>query len=439
MKTIKMLAILGSCLCTVLPGTSALAQPASGTATATGTQTVSVPAIRPNTGSGPAFVSDDSQWPGYDKAHFNYETNEYLLSGTAAGAPYTTRLVIRQPADDRRFSGLVIAESMHPVGKAHGFQYNSVYLMDAGHIEVEVTTQGYEQIRDFNPARYGELQLDAGQVSEILAQAGALLRSEQSPLAGLGMRKLILWGTSATSRILTDYLPTHKVLKMADGSNIYDGFMPTSNGSRIDPVDVPLIQLPTQHEYENIATAQQDGDTPGAQFRVYEFTGIGHLMAKHNERITPETCVHPKSNYPLTAYMSVGLHHLLEWVDKGVVPPRADRVLIDRNTHNDGSLMALDEHGNPVGGIRSPYVDVPTRTYHAVNEPTPNGGPAANTLCRLSVWDEAFSADKLRTLYGNKENFLREFEASLNAQEAQGWSLPVYHELLMDDARTIEF
>ena len=57
--------------------------------------------------------------------------------------------------------------------------------------------------------------------------------------------------------------------------------------------------------------------------------------------------------------MSVALHHLSQWVDKGTVPPRADRILVDRNAANDGSLMALDEHGNPKGGIRNPYVDVP--------------------------------------------------------------------------------
>lgn len=408
-------------------------------ASAQQTRTVSMPTIRPNNGSGPAFVSDASQWPGYTKDHFDYETNEYLISGTAAGAPYTTRLVIRKPADDSRFSGLVITEAMHPVGKAHGFQYNSVYLMNSGHIEVEVTTRGFEQIKTFNPSRYSALQLNDDQISEILAQAGALIKSSRSPLAGLGLRKEILWGTSATSRILTDYLPTHQALKMPDGSNIFDGFMPTSNGSQIDPVDVPMIQIPTQHEFQDIATAQQDGDAPGEQFRVYEFPGMGHLMAKHNERITPDVCIHPKSNYPLVAYMSVGLHHLLQWVDRGILPPRADRVLIDRNVDNDGSLMALDEHGNPLGGIRSPYVDVPTRTYHAVNEPAPDGGPAANTLCRLSVWDDAFSRAELRALYGSRQNFLRQFEASLNRQEAQGWSLPVYHDLLMEDARSIAF
>jgi hypothetical protein len=77
--------------------------------------------------------------------------------------------------------------------------------------------------------------------------------------------------------------------------------------------------------------------------------------------------------------MSVALDHLLQWVDKGTAPPRADRILLDRNTTGDGSLMALDEIGNPRGGVRTPYVDVPVVKYGVPNEgavpPTPNTVP----------------------------------------------------------------
>jgi hypothetical protein len=398
---------------------------------------VALPLITVNSGSGPAFASSTAQWPGYDMTHFNYEINEYLIAGTAAGAPYKTRLVVRQPVDDGRFSGLVVAEPMHPAGQAHAFQHNSVYLMDAGHIEVEITTLGFEQIRNFNAERYGDLSLTPAQVPEILAQAGALLKSPQSPLASLPLRKVVLWGTSASSAILVNYLPAHKVFKLADMRNIYDGFMPTSNGTNIAPVDVPMIQLPTQHEFENIATAQQDGDEPGSQFRVYEFVGMGHLMARNNPRMTQDQCTKPITTFPLEPYFSVALHHLLEWVDKGSVPPRAGRVLIDRNRDNDGSLMVLDVHGNPVGGIRNPYVDVPFTQYVAGNENTPES--TVGILCRLSMWETPFTPEKMRELYGTKENYVRLFEASLSAQEAAGWSLPVYHDLLMVDARAVNF
>jgi hypothetical protein len=398
-----------------------------------------IPTIIANTGSGPAFDSSSAQWPGYDMDHYSYEINEYVISGTADGEPYKTRLVIRQPADDSKFSGLVVTEAMHPAGYAHAFQHNSVYIMDAGHIAVEITTQGLDPIVAFNAARYGDMQVANNQVSEILAQAGALIKSDLSPIADLNLRKMILWGTSASSRILTNYLPSHKVFKTETRQNIYDGFMPTSNGTTIETVDVPIIQLPTQHEFENIATAVQDSDEPGSQYRAYEFVGIGHLMSRNNPRMTEGVCTRPLSNFPLEAYMSLALHHLFEWVDKGISPPRADRVLIDRNRANDGSLMILDEHGNPTGGIRNPYVDVPITKYTAVNQATPTSPEGSALLCRLSVWETPFSQAKLRNLYGTKENYVRLVEENLKAHEAAAWSLPVFHDLIMSDARAVNF
>src|SRR5262249_29826493 len=50
-------------------------------------------------------------------AKFNYEANEYFVSGmTAGGMPYKTRIVIRKPKDNAKFNGLILAESMHPSG-----------------------------------------------------------------------------------------------------------------------------------------------------------------------------------------------------------------------------------------------------------------------------------------------------------------------------------
>ncbi len=401
--------------------------------------TVSIPSISPLTGPGTPYNSALGQWPGYDMNHFDYVADEYTISGNADGSPYKARLVVRRPADMDRFSGLVITEPMHPAGFAHGFEHNSVYIMDSGHIAVEVTTMGNEHPQQHNPQRYADLMVSNNQISEILAQTGALIKSDNSPIANSGLRKEILFGTSATSRILTDYLPSHAIFKLADGSNIFDGFLPTSNGTRILPVDVPMIQMPTQHEFMNIATAVQDGDEPGNQFRVYEFAGVGHLMARHNPRMTPQLCENKPTQYPLEVEFSVALHHLLQWVDKGIIPPRAERILIDRNVNNDGSLMVLDEHGNPLGGIRNPYVDVPIAQYVAGNTLSPGQDEEMSVVCRLSVYEVPFSKAKLRQLYGSKANYLRQVDENLDKLEAQGWSLPVYHDLIMADAEAIEF
>jgi hypothetical protein len=406
-----------------------------------------LPTVRPLTGSGPVYDSAAALWPGKGLDQSGYEVNEYLISGTAAGEPYLTRLAIRKPKDNRKFSGLVIAEPMHPAAAAaHAFEYNSLYIMDAGHIAVEIDTTGVEIITAFNPQRYGSLKVGQRQVSEILAQAGALVRSAQSPIADLKLRKMILWGTSASSSMVVNYLPSHKALKLADMSNIYDGFLPTMNGSTIAPVDVPIIQVPTQHEYQEVATATQDSDEPGRQFRVYQFAGMAHLDSRNTrKRLIQEDCLQPLSELPIDAFASVALHHLLQWVDKGIKPPRAPRVIMDMYVDNDGSLMQLDQYGNPAGGIRNTYVDVPLFKYTMRNPANPastgagSGRMQTPLLCMLSGYQTPLDVAVVKEKYGTPANYVRQVERRLQELEAQGWSLPVYRDVIMNDAKAVRF
>ncbi|MEQ1581947.1 MAG: alpha/beta hydrolase domain-containing protein, partial [Steroidobacteraceae bacterium] len=157
---------------------------------------VSLPTLSAKvTGPGAMYESAPAQWPGRDMKFYKYVANEYFVSGTAGGKPYTTRVVVRQPADNAKFSGIVVAESMHPIGGAHAFEYNSVYLMDAGHITVEIATVNSALFAGFNAQRYKDIKTAPGQTNEILAQVGALVRSAKGPLAGLPVRKVLLWGT----------------------------------------------------------------------------------------------------------------------------------------------------------------------------------------------------------------------------------------------------
>ena len=81
------------------------------------------------TGPGEMFPALMALPEGDDLAHFGYEEEEYFVSGTANGAPYATRIVIRKPSDDPRFSGIVVAESMHPSGNAWMFHFTHTYTM----------------------------------------------------------------------------------------------------------------------------------------------------------------------------------------------------------------------------------------------------------------------------------------------------------------------
>ena len=346
--------------------------------------------------------------PGDDMAHFGYEAREYVVSGTANGQPYKTRVVVRRPADDSRFSGLVLAESMHPSGNAWMFHFTHRYSMSSGHVAVEILTSTHVPFVEFNKGRYGELQVGQGQASEIIAQVGALLRSSQpgSPLAGLPIRKMILAGTSASAGVLINYLPAHMVYRLPDMKPIFDGFLPTSNGAVIRQVDVPMIQVPTMTEVmSGTATTRQDGDAPGDQFRVYEFAGMAHIDSRDAAAYYPNPCRLPISRFPMAAYMSVALHHLWQWVDRGIVPPRADRILVDRNVAGrrlaDGARRARQRRA---AASAIPYVDVPAAKYGVRNEgavpPIPNAHPfvavrdeaARNQLCGLAGYETGADA-----------------------------------------------
>ena len=406
------------------------------------------------TGPGAMFESL-MELPATDNlAHFNYESKEYYVSGTANGTPYKTRIVIRKPLNDGDFSGLVLVESMHPSGNAWMLHFTHLYSLGSGHIAVDILTSNPTAFAERNPGRYGDLQIANGQSSEIIAQVGALIKSKQAdnPLAGLPLRKMVLAGTSASAGVLIRYLPTHMSMRLADLGPIFDGFLPTSTGATIQAIDVPMIQVPTMTEVNGgNATRRQDGDAPGDQYRSYEFAGMAHIDSRDAIAYYPDPCKFPISRFPMAAYMSVALNHLFQWVDAGITPPRADRIWMDRNTANDGSHMALDPNGNAIGGIRNPYVDVPIKKISVRNQgaeppitnPHPfvgNRGPQAqNQLCGLAGYEIAFSRDQLRELYGNPQNYRAKVEQSYDQGVREGWALPIYKDVVMADAAAVEF
>jgi len=170
------------------------------------------------TGPGKFYETLMELKPGDDLAHFHYVTKEYFVSGTANGQPYKTRIVIRRPSDNSRFSGLVLAESMHPIGNPWMFHFTHRYSMTEGHIGLEILTTTPQGLAEANPERYRDLVVVNGQANEIIAQVGALLKSRgpDNPLAGMPIRMMILAGSSASAAVVVNYLPAHMALRLAD-------------------------------------------------------------------------------------------------------------------------------------------------------------------------------------------------------------------------------
>lgn len=391
-------------------------------------------------------------------AKYNYEAREYVVSGTSNGRPYKTRIVIRKPKDNSKFNGMILAESMHPSGNPWVFHFVQVYAMTSGVIGLEMLTGASPGLVASNEARYKDLNIPNGAANDIIAQVGALMKSNRSdnPLNGLAVRKMILTGSSASAGVAQQYLSNaHMAQRLADMKPIYDGFMPTSANGQIPTLDVPTILVPTMREtFQGRGTTQPDND----KLRVYEFAGMAHIDSRVAGAYYPDPCKHPISRYPLGAMMSVALDKLFAWVDKGAVPPHADRYYVDFNPDNkseldraNGTMHALDEYGNVKGGIRNTYVDVPTRSYHVPNEgaepPVTNANPwianrgaqGINQLCGLSNYEIALGKDLLKKLYKDPKGYQGRVAKRYDELVKAGWALPVYREMVMAEAAKVSF
>lgn len=406
------------------------------------------------TGPGKFYETLMDLKPGDDLAHSGYVTKEYFVSGTANGQPYKTRIVIRKPSDNAKFSGLILAESMHPSGNPWMFHFTHRYSMAEGHIGLEILTSTTQGFAEFNPERYKDLSTANGQAGEIIAQVGALLKSTRpdNPLAGLPIRRMILAGSSASAAVVVNYLPVHMVQRLDGMKPIYDGFMPTSNGTTLRRIDVPMIQVPTMREvFQGVGPTRVDGDAPGDQYRMYEFAGMAHIDSRDAVAYYPDPCKLPISRFPLAAYMSVALNHLWQWLDKGILPPHADRFYVDYNMDKDGSLLALDELGNVKGGIRNPYVDVPSAKFGVPNSgaeppiknPHPfiaaRGEAAQNQLCGLANYQINFTPEQLKKLYKDKKTYQARVLQRYDELVKEGWALPVYRPVVVEDAARVSF
>nr|WP_239522016.1 alpha/beta hydrolase domain-containing protein [Geodermatophilus sabuli] len=366
--------------------------------------------------------------PGTNPEDFGYVAEEYFVSGTAAGQPYETRVLVRRPAKARDFSGQVIAEPMHRGGNALICQFARYGIAQNGHACLEIVARPINldnagnpasSLEPFNAERYGTLSVTAAQTNEIIAQVGRLIRSDArtGPLAGFPVEALVLAGTSDSSAVTRGYMAsTHAAQRMPDGGPIYQGFFVTATlgPNPVEMTDVPTIQMPTQFEvHTNVSSAYRrpDSDVPGNQFRIYEVAGMSHNDSRENPGVSG--CDQPLSRFPYGAMTFMGLQHLLDWVTDGTVPPRAPYIAVDEDL-SDGTRVQLDQYGNAVGGVRTTYLDVPTKRYWPVNT-------GAGPLCFQVGVETPLTAEQLSALYENRGAYTSAVHQRLHDLVREGW------------------
>jgi len=407
----------------------------------------SVPTVQgPITGPGPAFSSLSacdsgcpSPTPGTSLSDFNYITQEYFVSGVADGSPYVTRIVVRRPANPQKFSGLVVAEPMHFSGSALICQYAQLGIASDGDACLEIDSEPLDLglLQGFNATRYGSLSIvSEAQTNDILAQVGRLVRSDGpgSPFAGLGVRDVILSGISESSNVTRAYMSAYDsgdpTFLMPDGSPIYQGFFLSSTlGPDPLPItNVPTIQMPTQNEVtagqpgngESSSFQRPDSDSPANPFRIYEVAGMSHADVRN----LPNTlgCTLPFSQFPQGAMEFMGLQHELNWVADGIVPPHAPSYIAVNpgNQVIDGTRVALDQFGNAIGGVRTPYLDVPIFSYTIPNYNIPGAG-GSGFLCSIAGFQTPLPQSTLQSLYKNEGQYLSAVNSDLHQLTSEGW------------------
>jgi hypothetical protein len=271
-----------------------------------------------------------------------------------------------------------------------------------------------------------------GLVWDIFSQIGAWLKSDaaSNPLAaGRGGRRASRvdreygFGYSQTGSMMVTYINAIRPLVVAaDGAPIYDGyFVGTAGGLFIgaaplnqctpvpplgDPrrslrdAGVPVVQMMSQSDYLiGIASRQPDGSTPPDLYRHYEMAGAAHatpdellysarpqdILAAGRD-VPPASCKEgPRSRFPSRIFIDAALQNIDLWSRRGVPAPPGRDILVQNGQ------PVLDEFGNVMGGLRSPFLDVPTSTWFASS--------TGASFCFIAGHEVPFDQTTLQTLY----------------------------------------
>lgn len=389
-------------------------------------------------------------------------------------APYGTRILVRRPARAGKFSGVVVVE---PMGAARRFDWAMMYgylnehMMENGDAWVGITMPASSDgLKKFDPTRYaavsfanpnpgeacpgvkgGPSAMEDGLRWDMMSQVGALLKSYSlpgSPFAGFGVEWLYM--TTQFADVVTYLDAIHPHARLANGKPVYDGYLLRNPGapsriSQCDPapgqndprrvvakVDVPVIEVSAQGEVvAGQAQRRPDSDEPGNRFRRYEIAGASHIdhfaydrgfptfadQARTGGSVqgTPDWPFNapcdpaiPLSTDPRLVYAyDAALVALDNWAEKGTPAPRSGVIEV-----KDGAVV-LDQAGNGVGGVRSPWVDVPAATYFTTS-------PGPGTCAELGH-TVAFDKARMDALYGSEKNYRTKFNQSVDQLVKAGW------------------
>ncbi len=452
------------------------------------------------------FGAADHTLQPQDLSTYGYLEEEFFISGDAnvyewpargqlsvrtADAPYTTRVLVRRPANRADFSGNVVVELLNPSNLFDlniGWAISHEQMLRNGDAWVGITAKPISVVtlKQFDADRYSALSWDNplpidhpdncevtrdtvqttenGLVWDIYSQVAAWLRSAAPTNPFLyaetasAAEYLYGWGFSQTGSFLYTYInAVHPEVVEENGHSLFDGYIVAVSG-RPAPINqcaprfgaddpripiqnagVPVVHIMSQSDYlSGIASRQPDSDEPGNRFRHYEIAGSGHAspdelywgpapadLIKAGRDVPPLSCNEgPRSRFPNKLLFNAALVGLDQWVRHDISPPRAAVIQVE-----DGKAI-LDEHGNVIGGVRSPYVDVPASTW--------NGNSTGESFCRIAGHEIPFNNTKLKTLYGSHSRYVEAVTENVNELVAAGFIVKEDGEQVIQEAELMQ-
>lgn len=422
---------------------------------------------------------------------FGYVEEEFFVSGSARSfdpegelgddgrwtlterdeQPFTTRILVKRPADASDASGVVLVEWNNVSIGSDGtpdWTYTNAEILRSGAVHVAVSAQAAgvddaaaggitggagRPLTVADPARYAELSHPGDDYSyDLYAQVGALVSSTPAdgpdPLAGLPREHVIAIGESQSAFRLTTFV--NGVHPLAP---VFDGFFVHSRGGGAAPVDasrsegltssisgqirirddvgVPVLVFSTETDLTVLGYAparQPDSDT----VRSWEVAGTAHADAfllggdgvAAGEALG---CGGPVNDGPQHLALKAALSHLVEWVVEGTEPPAGTPIEVG----DDGAIVR-DDDGNAVGGVRLPAVDVPVA---ALSGDSRGGG----VLCGLFGSTTRFPPEDLVARYGDRDAYLAQYEEALDAAITDGFVLEGDRAAALAEAEQVSF
>ena len=303
-----------------------------------------------------------------------------------------------------------------------------------------------------------------GVVWDIHTQVGAWLRSDaasnplrygSAPGTAHPVQRLYAWGYSQTGSFLYTYInAVHPLVVKEDGRSMFDAYL-IGVASAPSPINqcapaigaddprrfirnagVPVVRVMSQSDYlSGIAARRADSDAAPDLYRNYEIAGSAHAtpdelnfaaapadIEKGGRSVPPMACNEgPRSRFPNGPAFNAVLRNLDSWVRSGTPAPRAEPILVV-----DGKPV-LDRFGNVVGGIRSPFVEVPTSTWF--------GNSTGPSFCRIAGHEVRLAPDLVKALYPAPEDYVRAVTASVSRLVIEGFIVKEDADDLIAEAR----